>query len=62
MCDKTDCALTMAGLLDDPMTQMLMRSDGVSRQAHAALWERIRDAVAARFVGPGPWIEAETAV
>jgi hypothetical protein len=49
MCTNPDCGLTVANLLADPLIAMVMHSDGVSRDAHAALWQRIEDASAARF-------------
>jgi hypothetical protein len=54
MCANHDCELTMNGLLNDPLIQMMMRSDGVSHQEHAELWERTRDTVVARFALGGP--------
>jgi hypothetical protein len=49
MCANAEYGLTMAGLLSDPLIQMMMRSDGVDQQAHADLWERTREAAIARF-------------
>ena len=49
MCMNADCGLTMANLLADPLIAMVMHSDGVSHDTHAALWQRIEDASAARF-------------
>lgn len=49
MCANTNYRLTMDGLLNDPLTQMLMRSDGVSHEEHADLWERTRETAIARF-------------
>ncbi len=50
MCMNADCGLTMANLLADPLIAMVMHSDGVSHDTHAALWQRIEDASAARFL------------
>jgi hypothetical protein len=55
MCGNGDYGLTMADLLQDPLTQLLMRSDGVTAEAHADLWERIREALAARFAMQPDW-------
>ncbi len=49
MCSNADCGLTMAGLLADPLIAMVMHSDGVSPDLHAALWQRVEDASASRF-------------
>lgn len=53
MCMDAADGLTMAGMLADPLIQMMMRSDGVSDRAHAELWDRARDALAARAVVDG---------
>lgn len=42
----------MDGLLNDPLTQLLMRSDGVSHEEHAELWERARACTIAQFAMP----------
>ena len=61
MCINAECGLTMAGLLSDPLIQMMMRSDGVSQQEHADLWERTREAAIARYaMQPKRW-DAESA-
>ena len=49
MCMNVECGLTMAGMLGDPLIQAMMRSDGVTQEAHTELWERVRDALVARF-------------
>ena len=61
MCATPHYGLTMDGLLNDPLTQMMMRSDGVSREAHADLWERIRETVIARFAMRTPGWETDNA-
>ena len=61
MCMNTDYGLTMDGLLNDPLTQLLMRRDGISHEAHADLWERTREAVVARFAPQPTWGEAKAA-
>jgi hypothetical protein len=40
--------LTLAALLNDPLTQAMMRSDGVSRDDFAALLFRVKDTIADR--------------
>lgn len=42
MCMTTIEPLTLAGLLADPLTRMVMHSDGVSEQEFAELWLRIQ--------------------
>jgi hypothetical protein len=59
MCVNTDYGLTMDGLLSDPLIQMMMRSDGVTHQAHAELWERAREATGAQFALQQSWCPAE---
>ncbi|MEI7712088.1 MAG: hypothetical protein WCI94_11680 [Rhodospirillales bacterium] len=61
MCTNTDYGLTMDGLLSDPLIQMMMRSDGVTHQAHADLWERAREATVAQFAMQHAWCPAEAA-
>jgi len=43
MCMSAIETLTLAGLLADPLTRMVMHSDGVSETDHAALWQRLQD-------------------
>ena len=59
MCANAECGLTMAGLLSDPLIQAMMRSDGVTHQAHADLWERAREAVVARIAEQALWQRLE---
>lgn len=40
--------LTLAGLLNDPLTRAMMRSDGVSEHDFAALLFRVKDSLADR--------------
>jgi hypothetical protein len=47
MCDFVIEPLTLATLLNDPLTRMVMRSDGVSEQEFAALWEQVRGSLRA---------------
>jgi hypothetical protein len=48
MCMTTSGTLTLASMLDDPMIQAMMRSDGVSEHDHAALLFRVRNTLADR--------------
>jgi hypothetical protein len=48
MCTATFGTLTLAGLLSDPLTQAMMRSDGVSQDDFAALLFRMKDTIADR--------------
>ena len=61
MCANTDYGLTIDGLLNDPLIQMVMRSDGVTQQAHADLWERAREATVAEWALRQSWCPAEAA-
>jgi hypothetical protein len=40
--------LTFDSLLQDPLIQMVMRSDRVTEQDHSELWQRVKDCVVAR--------------
>jgi hypothetical protein len=44
----TSDTLTMAGMLQDPLIRMVMRSDGVSETDMSALLTRVKDTLAAR--------------
>ena len=48
MCVITVDTFTMAGMIADPLTRMVMRSDGVSEVELAALLFRIQGNLAAR--------------
>ena len=50
MCVITVDTFTMAGMIADPLTRMVMRSDGVSEDEFAALLFRIQGNLAARAV------------
>lgn len=43
MCMTVIETLTLSGLLADPLTRMVMHSDGVSEQEFTELWQRIQD-------------------
>jgi hypothetical protein len=50
MCTTTISTLTMANLLQDPLIQLVMRSDNVSDEDHSALLRRVQSVLAARNV------------
>jgi hypothetical protein len=54
MCTTTSGTLTLAGMLNDPLIQAVMRSDGVSEDDHAALLFRVKETLAERET----WSEA----
>lgn len=45
MCMTAIEKLTLAGLLADPLTRLVMHSDGVSEQDFADLWLRLQSLV-----------------
>jgi hypothetical protein len=48
MCTTTISTLTLAGLLQDPLIQMVMQSDKVSESDHSALLHRVKESLIAR--------------
>ena len=48
MCTTTFGTLTLAAMLQDPLIQAMMRSDGVSEREHADLLFRVKDTLAER--------------
>lgn len=48
MCTTTISTLTLAALLQDPLVQMVMRSDNVSESDHSELLFRVKDSLVAR--------------
>jgi hypothetical protein len=48
MCTTTISTLTLAGMLQDPLIQMMMRSDNVSEEDHSELLHRVQDSLIAR--------------
>ena len=48
MCTTTISNLTLASLLQDPLIQMVMRSDNVSQEDHSELLHRVKDSLIAR--------------
>jgi hypothetical protein len=58
MCTTTASTLTLATLLQDPLIQLVMRSDNVSESDHSALLYRVKDSLAARSSVPTPECQA----
>lgn len=48
MCTTTISTLTLASLLQDPLVQMVMRSDNVSAEDHSELLNCVKDSLMAR--------------
>jgi len=48
MCSNEAGMLTLDGLLQDPLTRMIMRSDGVSERDFSDLLLRVQDCLADR--------------
>ena len=48
MCTTMISTLTLAALLQDPLVQLVMRSDNVSDADHSALLHRVKQTLAAR--------------
>jgi hypothetical protein len=58
MCTTTISTLTLAGLLQDPLIQMVMRSDKVSESDYSELLHRVKDSLIARASRPDPVLQA----
>jgi hypothetical protein len=54
MCMITMSTLTLNGLLQDPLTRLVMRSDGVSEKDFSELLLRVQDTLVARAAIPKP--------
>jgi hypothetical protein len=52
MCVMSDSTLTLATLLQDPLVQLMMRSDNVSEKDHSELLFRVRDTLRERIAVP----------
>jgi hypothetical protein len=52
MCTTTISTLTLTTLLEDPLVQMMMRSDNVSDEDHSELLYRVKHVLSARSSGP----------
>jgi hypothetical protein len=50
MCTTTISTLTLNTMLQDPLIQLVMRSDNVSEQDHSALLHRVQRSLLARCV------------
>jgi hypothetical protein len=48
MCTTTISTLTLTSMLQDPLIQLVMRSDNVSEQDHYELLFRVKDTLVAR--------------
>ena len=53
MCGLSIDTFTLTGLLEDQLTQLVMRSDGVSGEDFSELMYRMRDTLAARAAWVG---------
>jgi len=51
---RLDHDLDIGSLLGDPLIGMVMQSDGISEQAHADLWARVRQWTMPRVPAPFP--------
>ena len=58
MCTTTISTLTLAGLLQDPLIKMVMRSDKVSESDHSELLHRVKDTLIMRAAVRQPVFEA----
>jgi hypothetical protein len=58
MCTTTISTLTLASLLQDPLIQMVMRSDNVSQEDHSELLHRVKDSLIARAYMQEPALQA----
>jgi hypothetical protein len=58
MCTTTISTLTLATLLQDPLIQMVMRSDNVSEQDHSELLHRVKHSLTARRSAQEPVLQA----
>jgi hypothetical protein len=57
MCTETVSTLTLATLLQDPLIQMVMRSDNVSHEDHSEMLHRVKDSLSARVSAQEPGLE-----
>jgi hypothetical protein len=58
MCTTTISTLTLAGLLQDPLIQLMMRSDNVSESDHTELLYRVKESLTTRASEPRPAFQA----
>jgi hypothetical protein len=57
MCSGTISTLTLATLLQDPLIQMVMRSDNVSEKDHSELLHRVKGSLIARLSVQDPGLQ-----
>jgi hypothetical protein len=50
MCTTTVSILTLSKMLDDPLIQLVMRSDNVTQEDHSELLHRVAQTLSARAV------------
>jgi hypothetical protein len=48
-----DETLTLTELLHDPLTRLMMSTDGVSERDHCELWLRVKDTLVVRAISAG---------
>ena len=53
MCNAMDATLTLTELLDDPLTRLMMSTDGVSEHDHSELWLRVKERLMDRAISAG---------
>jgi hypothetical protein len=58
MCRETVNTLTLTALLQDPLIQMVMRSDNVSDKEHSELLHRVKNSLIARAALQQPVLQA----
>ncbi len=58
MCATTVSTLTLAMMLQDPLIQLVMRSDNVSQEDHSELLHRVAESLSARSMMPEPRLQA----
>jgi hypothetical protein len=57
MCTATNSTLTLATLLQDPLIQMVMRSDNVSEEDHSQLLHRVKHSLIERLSAEEPGLQ-----
>ena len=58
MCATTVSTLTLAMMLQDPLIQLVMRSDNVSQEDHSELLHRVAETLSARNMMPDCSLQA----
>ena len=54
MCTTTVSMLTLANMLQDPLIQLMMRSDNVSQEDHSELLHRVAQSLSTREIMQEP--------